>query len=262
MFKNPYLLQIMKKPKYTEGDGGKPKPHHVFGGQNMGMSTEAWDVIDQLCTLHYMGASEFEFGIFPKAIVAMSELIKAQGVLSYSEQFLPAERNLNYKRKIYHRDKFVLTPARSACLYLFTPLANYGVTTDLEWSEDAHKYLVDLVRQKSTTKESTRIPEALDPLDSHDSEFGGWLDLENLCMAFSDYKMYADFCTKLFDTTPASKFAESPLPIYDSWKKEDLVREALDRGCFGTKTQAIRTKREDLISALNSKSCGRLTWLR
>lgn len=64
---DPYLVQrLLEKPKNDRQ--ALASKVWSFGGGGSGMSDEAWEHIQEIVDIDYMGAAEFEFGAFPKCL--------------------------------------------------------------------------------------------------------------------------------------------------------------------------------------------------
>lgn len=177
------LLQSFTAPPKPMPDGSKNIMHRVFGGGMMQMSKALWDALDEVCTVHYMGAAEYEFGILPTRLGL---------ILDNNKNMKPGHMILgphdfpdNYKRRRRSEGEELPTKRHRAVFYL----------CDEKLEEETRKRIKELASGKlgADIKMGCRFPEALDPLNEYDREFLGWLDLNNGFMFFVDEDMWRGF---------------------------------------------------------------------
>ena len=70
--KRTWLVQRLEAPRPKTGNP-LDKAHRVFGGAMLGLTEQAWDVLDQVCTVDYMGSAEYEWGNLPTSLHALAE---------------------------------------------------------------------------------------------------------------------------------------------------------------------------------------------
>lgn len=61
------VQRLLPKPGSEFG----ARASRAFGGGLLGLGDEAWRLLQEFCDIDYMGAAEYEFGTFPRAIQAM-----------------------------------------------------------------------------------------------------------------------------------------------------------------------------------------------
>lgn len=234
-----YLMQRLEAPR--KGKPGAVKPHHVFGGAGIGLSQAGWDWLDQLCTLSYMGAAEYEFGELPKFLRSWGQ--RAEHGRAHVFKLLPGEYQVSWERSWCRRRPKPLPPLQERVVYTLY-LADAPRRTPLE---DA---LRRVFRGEVYVKAGSRHQSALDPLTPHD-DTKGWICLGEDGMAFVDEQMWRDFAAALgIDLAEVEVPVAAEKPHYAGMKKPELVAAAVAQGCFRTKSEALRTKKDDLIKLL------------
>ena len=238
-----HLVQRLLPP--TKGRLGGPggiAPHRVFGGAMLGLSEKAWDVLDAVCTVDYMGAAEYEFGKLPTTLNAIVDLTKTGVLRSFAFTLAPHERKLSWDRT-WHGTKRPLPPAQTVTLFGFCK------ESDLPEVQDRIRALAN--EDKSFyVKGSTNLVSSLD-LTSREADRTpcGWIELDNLFMFFSDRNMWEGFC-QIFGVNPCS-VPEIPILDYTKLGKPALCAVALSLGVVRTKTEATKLSKGDLLKRLS-----------
>jgi hypothetical protein len=181
-----WLLQRLSAPIQSKGEGPLKNAHRVFGGGMLGLSEVAWDVLDQIWDIDYMGAAEFEFGELPKCLTRM---IKAKDNLERFEVTLTSSeiRKDNWRPvagRITKKTVYVIAPKHL--------------------KEDVIATIKDLAKDKVRLKEYSMFHTAL--LKEHfvndrDKEYikaCGWIDIKNDYMFFTSEKMFKETDAVLF----------------------------------------------------------------
>lgn len=182
--KNPYLIQRLQKP-YQFKDDASPMMKSLanafsFGGGlvNGGISKEAMGLLNKIWNYDYMGSSEFEWGAVPKSL----ELI-AKSISSY----VAGETLVTGKVHDYRNDKDI---EKKAIVYFVCKKDD-----EKEVCEWISKFANDKKRDYRT-KESVCLADAICE-SGYRKDTGGWHDIENHYLFFTDKTMYENFC-KLF----------------------------------------------------------------
>ncbi len=239
-----YLMQRLQAPRqHTKTEG--PKIHHVFGGAALGLSGDAWKVLDAICTLDYMGAAEYEFGTIPRFLHSFA--LRREDIRPFVFVLKVGEYNGHWER----RHILVERPL---------PKMQNHVIFGLHIGNDQHEAALEeafrLVAQRSSAvyvKEGARMESALDPIKDHENTSRplGWFCLEDDAMMFVDQTLFESF-SELFSVD----LAGFDIPVMDKmtdWalmKKSEIVAAAVAMGVVKTKSEANRIKKADLVAAL------------
>lgn len=205
--KDTWLVQTLdKKPR----DAFHAKVAQVFGGHGVLLSKEGWELIQSVCTLHYMGAAEFEFGTIPECLSAFARDSKELTTfpLIISRKFIKpnwnherAQRDARRKelaeakragKKAPRAKKVVSQRTDDPVVYV---ICRKSVATDVPGR------IVSLAGDKIELKRGCGFSRALDPTTDYDKEPIGWLELDNGFFFFLGYEEYAGMC-RLFSVTP------------------------------------------------------------
>jgi hypothetical protein len=152
----------------------------VFGGGALGLSDQAWDILDEIFTIRYMGAAEYERGALPKALHAVFEA--KDSYVSGRMTLKPFQFRGHWKRSSSTED----LPKRKAQEVLYICLETA--------TEQVKEIIIQVAKNKAEVKNGCHFPEALDPLSKEDSEYKGWLDLQNKFFFFTDKTMHDRIC--------------------------------------------------------------------
>ena len=240
-----YLMQRLLPPREKTGSPFD-NAHRVFGGGMLGLSESAWDLMDQLCRIDYMGAAEFEFGALPQFLGSWQERAE-EGFDLWCFTLKPGEYKPNWERGFRRAKSNPLPPLQERIVYCIRPKkGRYG----REYIEEQFRGVaLETVR----CKEPANTRGALDPLESGYHKISGWIVLTADCMIFVDAKMWQDFA-ELFGGDVSSveipKVAEKP--NYAAMKKDQLVQAAVALGMVRNKTEAGKIKKAELINLLST----------
>lgn len=189
--KHTYLIQRLKDPKSEkERDGVRTDQVFGFGGGGSGLSEEAWALLKPCFAFDYMGAAEFEFGAFPKALTKMINY------KLYAFQIdIPAKeigdnfqrKHIEYLKKKGKEVPLGLPEKKPATIYGFCAKENVEYATDL--IRHLAKYPDDWNRG-IYLKSPSNIGSTLDPMTSFDGETKGWFDLDHGIFFFIDKSMF------------------------------------------------------------------------
>jgi len=179
-----YLMQRLLPPREKTGSP-LDIAHRVFGGGMLGLSESAWDLMDQLCRIDYMGAAEFEFGALPKFMRSWQERAD-EGFDLWCFKMRPGEYKPNWDREWVTKGK-PFPPLQERIVYCIRPKeGKYG----REYIEDQFRRVA---RGSVRCKEDAMTRRALDPLESDYRKVSGWIVLTADCMIFVDEKMWRNF---------------------------------------------------------------------
>lgn len=239
--RSTHLVQRLLPP--TKSRLGGIAPHRVFGVAMLGLSEKAWDVLDEVCTIDYMGAAEYEFGTLPKSLREFVALSKAGALRSFAFALAPHERKLSSDRTWWGTKK-PLPPAKTVTLYGFCKESDLGEVQDRVRAlanEDKSFYV----------KGGTNL---VDSLDLTRREAGrvvcGWLELDNLFVFFSDREMWSGFC-EIFGVEACPVPEVPAVSDYTKLNKPELCAVALSLGVFRTKSEANKLSKGDLLKKLS-----------
>lgn len=239
-----HLVQRMKPARpYNQGEG--LKAHHVFGGP-MGLSSDGWKILDQVCTLEYMGAAEYEAwggpGPTPQSLSRMAEWSKLGQLRSFAFVIGPHQRALNWSRGYAKKDQ-VLPPAKFVVIY---GLCHESM---LEAVEERIRVLAKNERAFHI-KSGLRLTDSLDPLNKGDYDRTcGWLELDNHFLFVSDKTMWEGFC-KIFEIEKCEAPEPPTMIDFSKMRKPQLVEAAMGLGMFAYKADARRIEKKELAKIL------------
>ncbi len=236
------LIQRLKGPRPYANEEGI-KPHHVFGGGLLGLSKDAWSVLDPICTIDYMGAAEYEFGTLPQCLNTLAQYAQEQKLRSFAFVVGPHERELNWSRK-YPKKGQAFPPAKYVGIY--------GIAVDYMLEEVQDRVRLLLSDSNSFhVKRGTDFTRALDPLSEYEAREPtlGWFELNNHFLIFQDRTMWENFCA-LFEVQKCDLPAVPVTVDYTKMDKKALVATAVSLGMFRNKTHAGKVRKGDLIKAL------------
>jgi hypothetical protein len=165
-FRSSWLVQRLERPLPGDSLLGKDNPFSFGGGiKNGGLSDEAMKLLRGIFSFDYMGAAEFEWGAVPEALskIARSDLVA-------------------FWFNVPDHTIFVLAPA--------------------EWRTEVEARIREFTRDYGDDyyhlKESTLLHQVLYEDDPKRREFyeryGGWLELNNGFLFFTDEEMWAKTC--------------------------------------------------------------------
>lgn len=173
-----WLVQRLNKPlSFNARLGIKDNPFAFGGGlKNGGLSDDAMDLIRDVWSFDYMGAAEFEFGAVPKAL---REIAGAK-LITFIISVPLAEVPKNW------RDHSDATPDGESDVYVICPERfRDGVTERVNaWARNEYPSL----------KERLGFTSALRPFEYWDHRRGGWLELDNGFLFFTDRDMWEKAC--------------------------------------------------------------------
>lgn len=241
MLQDSYLLQRLDAPLPHRLNG--IPAHRVFGGGMLGLSKQAWDILDPICTVAYMGASEYEWGALPKALHTVGEYANEDKLTTFSFVLSPGERTLNcFRRWNWSRKKGPFPPAQYVTVF--------GLC-HRDRVEEVRQRVEDLCRNsdKHHCKCRHNIDSALDPLEDHHDRTKGWVDLDNHFLFFCDETMWRGFCT-IFGAEPCEVPKMPEVVDYSTMKKPELISLAVSLGITRNKTNAGKMSKAQLVSVL------------
>lgn len=176
----PYLIQRFTAPPEKTGSP-LDNAHRVFGGA-MRLSEEAWDLLDAIFTVDYMGAAEFEFGALPQCLTRM--LAAADSFVRGSTEVTPFNDARKYRKGLQFPDP---TPKR---VWFFC--------------HQKHAELLPVLLQelavtplKHRLKENPRFAQALDSISEFDGGTQAWLDIQNDYFFSHNPEMFSKFADLL-----------------------------------------------------------------
>lgn len=207
-----FLVQRLAKP-HKDKKGNISKVHRVFGGGMLGLSKEAWDLIDPIFRIEYMGSAEFEFGKIPEVLHWFARACNEGKVEAFSmvlqpEDIKPSidrqnEHDRQRRKEIQKHKKAGTKPPKAKSCRVPFPKAIY-VIAPTEWRDQVEDRIRELAVNKIHTKEITLFNEMLDDRSrvSQMESTCGWLELNNGFFFFTDLEMHQGVCN-LFEVKPA-----------------------------------------------------------
>lgn len=175
-----WLIQRLDQP---HGFGSQ----FSFGGglKHGGLSDEAFDILSGIFSFHYMGSAEFEFGAIPRAFQQIAKTASAGNLVSFPIDVPLDDVPKHWREKSAKVDKYAGQ---------FTPVY---VLCDAAVQDDVLKRVLDLSRGDYSQKDWTGFTEALRPAEDDHNDTGGWLELDNGFLFFTDKDMF-DKTAELF----------------------------------------------------------------
>ena len=164
-----------------------------FGGglKNGGLSDEAMKIVNAVCSVDYMGAAEFEFGAFQKALEKMFDV---------------RTKLVSNSFKVNYRYDFRGWGGNPAKLYEGKKRVYYLCQKDHEKEVKERIAKWAMAEPFGETKELIRLDESMSDMPKEITrEVTGWLELDNGFMFFTDEKMWRGACEKLFGIKVPSK---------------------------------------------------------
>ena len=171
--KKSWLIQRLKKPTKFTGLMGNP---FSFGGglRNGGFTKEAMDILKDILSFDYMGASEFEYGAAPEALSKIFENVKD----FVTKKIKVAYRYIDYsgqKKQTFNGAKFVwIICHKDDVKEVCERVKAYGTGQDGTRSMYETKEYVGLA-----------VSLAISP-----PRFEGWIEISNGYMFFCEQTMY------------------------------------------------------------------------
>ena len=166
-----YLIQRLEKP-WKKKDGTTVINPFSFGGGlvNGGLSKEALGAIKEIMAFDYMGASEFEWGAVPNALIFLAEQAQNKNIVSGE---MSLEGNTIY----------------------------YVCPKSLEKEIVGRIKSIYADEQGLRLKEYCGLQNAFDKNPRYQSRICGWLELDNGFMFFKDREMYDGVCGLFVDNS-------------------------------------------------------------
>lgn len=183
-----WLIQRLRKPSDSTIVNA-----FAFGGgiKNGGLTDEAMKLVQQVCSVDYMGAAEFEFGIFQETLEKIVIDIK---------QFIAGSFKVDYR---YDHRGWGEEPSK---LYEGKKRVYYLCQKEDEEEVKARISKWAMKEPYGDTKESIALNMSMSdmPRESY-QEIVGWLELDNGFMFFTDKKMWRGACKMFGVKTPSKK---------------------------------------------------------
>lgn len=179
-----FLIQRLKRPRHATGP--LAKAHRVFGGGMMALSEQQWDFVDQAFEIDYMGAAEYEFGSFGKA---MQMLMEANERVAFGIVIDRKDVALNGSRSFNKKLKKADAPSEPAVVYV---LCQTGLRDEIE--KRIRQLANDGIESLRWVRDDTFMHRTLDPLNEWDEKTVGWLEIDNGFFFFTDKEMWRAVC--------------------------------------------------------------------
>ena len=199
VMKDSYLVQRLLRPRTGVDGSTVTRSHHVFGGGMLGMTPEQWAMVDPIFEIDYMGAAEYEFGIFPRTI---SDLWQKRASLigfhfELKKKYIPPEwRRRNDIENAHDKAKRVAKalglPAPRKPRVAARQDRDVYVLCAEDIRAEVQSHVEAMVGGKFRHKEGPRF----DVFDSEDEteRLEGWLDLNNQFFFFLSRQMWENAC--------------------------------------------------------------------
>lgn len=208
--KDTYLVQTLdKKPR----DAFHAKIAQVFGGHGVLLSKEGWELIQSVCSLHYMGAAEYEFGTIPECLTKLAKdradlttfsLVIQRAHIKPNWNHERAQRDARRKELAEAKREGKKAPKAKKVVAQRTDNPTVYVICRKSDAMDVPGRIISLAGDKIELKRGCGFSRALDPTTDYDREPIGWLELDNGFMFFLGYEEYAGMCG-LFGVEPLAR---------------------------------------------------------
>lgn len=176
------------------------KAEQVFGGAMLGLSQDAWKLLQGVFSIDYMGAAEYEFGTIPSVLKAMAadrEQLRAVEMVVAPKDIEPnfaRGRTARTKKGTPRKKQPVHPPVSAKTVYVLAREAHV---------EEAKERIRKLAGGKMRTKMGTNFPTSLDPITEYDGRTTGWLELDNGFFFFLDKAQWRKTALLLTGKDPA-----------------------------------------------------------
>lgn len=250
------LFQRLLAPRPNAASEGV-KPHHVFGGAALELSPKAWSILDSLCTVDYMGATEYEFGTLPRFLGAWAGATPE--LCGFAFRLDPGDYEAHWMRRAPRNDgRPPLPPLRTRAVYGILRAADADQRP--HQIRHAERLFRAVAKGEEPVKGGGRFTAALDPERTRNPPYPlrddgprGWIALDLDAMFFVDVAMWRGFATLFGVDVSAVEIPVEPVPDYATWRKPALAAAAVAEGIFGSKTAAMALSRENLIRCLEAE---------
>ncbi len=180
-YPTPYLVQRLLPPTESKFGGVRVDQVFAFGGGGSGLSEKAWAIIKDLWTFDYMGASEFEWGAFPKSV---EKFLKHKRI-SFSIDIKAKDIGDSYERAYPRKGAPPPPEKKDGKVFIIC-------------REDQKDFVEDVIRlyakgkhyEYINTKEAVLLDSALDPIGEDKRRVCGWYELQNGFFFFTDEQMF------------------------------------------------------------------------
>lgn len=209
MLEDTYLTQRLKAPN------GRSMLDRVFGGHMIQMTDKGWSVLNQICSLDYMGAAEYEFATLNDTMRELVEAAHAGDLTSFCFVLSPFERELNSSRR------WTKNPLPAAKY-----VRVFGICDKARLEEIQERVRILVAKPNAFfIKRGSFTGRAFDPLDEHD-DVQGWIEHDNRFLFFASEEMWTNFCS-ILGVTPCELPDLPERPDYRAMRKPQLVEAAM-----------------------------------
>ena len=195
-----WLVQRLLVPRPPRE--GKPHPldkaHRAFGGGMLGLTKEMWDFVDPVFEIDYMGAAEYEMGMFPRALLEMTRRELAASRFTVERKDVDPNdwgRKLGPPKKKRKKGEPAQSPVPTGSVAVYT-------LCEAQHSDEVEKRVRAIIGGKYDLRDPSMMNHALDPLTPADHRYAGWFELDNGFFFFIDEGMWRSVC-EWFGIEPA-----------------------------------------------------------
>lgn len=178
-----YLIQRLEKPWDHPGILGADNPFSFGGGYvNGGLSKDAMALLRPIFGFEYMGSAEFEFGAVPEALTVVAKQADAGTLVAFSFDIALSDVQGSWREpKGYKPPK-----GEKRTVY---------VLCRDEWAAEVETRIREIAKKGHgyRLKESANLSDVLRPdptPDRYERRTGGWLELNNGFLFFTDEAMW------------------------------------------------------------------------
>ena len=196
-----WLIQRLKLPPQSELAA---KASRVFSGAGIGLSSDAWTLLQQIFDIDYMGAAEYEFGSLPRSwqafvadrtsLVAFTQTLARKDIAPNPEW---QWRGREARRRVLAAAKAAgKKPPRARAGAYVSSMRNVSVFASvyvicrLDQQSDVKDRIAALAADELRVRDSIHFISALDPLTDRDHEVCGWYELDNGFFFFTNKMMW------------------------------------------------------------------------
>lgn len=198
-----YLIQRLNPPVKKVGNLFD-NLHRAFGGHMLQLTKEAWDLLDPIFTIDYMGAAEYEFGTIPNVLRAMAQAGLVEGYVDIEgRQIKPSwDRKQDHEKALKKYNaikKRGHTPKKPKPKMELPEDRRVYYLCRKDHEQYVRELIVRAAKGEVHTKCGHNFDYALDPYNRA-IRTKGWLELDNGFFFFLDEKMWRR-TKELFDSS-------------------------------------------------------------
>lgn len=190
-----WLIQRLISPRY---EGEPPAGPFTFGAGGSGLSDEALSLLDGVWSFDYMGAAEYEFGAVARSLQdvakkARREMLRAS---RFEVDLNEVQPDWDLRKSSYKKD-WPKAVGSAPVFLLCEPRQEAEIERRIRvWAGGQQRGMGD-----DSTRDRVGIDSSLrpNPAKPWHGETGGWLEMSNHLLFFTDETMWRKTCA-IFET--------------------------------------------------------------